>query len=225
MHLEWVTISDTYKDDTTIGTRIWRRGGALNSYMNAKGTILRHCTFTNNRSLTVGGAVDVRDQGVMAVAPGVLGRERVIGQHHARVEAAREPRGVPHVELVDRPHEAAAVAVIDGAGGRGAAPGQRVRRPAAEVLGDHREVPVEAAHGPRRQRSVQPGVPDLDPGPLALAVVDLAGLAQSGHGGGQGAVTEARAHWTTVGDQQTGEHAASRAESAEKPQTLRTCSG
>jgi len=63
VHLEYVTISDTYKDDATIGTRIWRRGGALNSYLNAKGTILRHCTFTNNRSLTVAGAVDIVGHG------------------------------------------------------------------------------------------------------------------------------------------------------------------
>ena len=64
VELEWVTISDTYKDDTTVGMRIWRRGGALNSYMNPKGTILRHCTFTNNRSLTVAGAVDIVGHGV-----------------------------------------------------------------------------------------------------------------------------------------------------------------
>ncbi len=64
VHLEWVTISDTYKDDTTAGNQIWRRGGALNSFVNAKGTILRHCTFTHNRSLTVAGAVNIVGHGV-----------------------------------------------------------------------------------------------------------------------------------------------------------------
>lgn len=59
VHLEYVTISDTYKDDQDRNSRIWRRGGALNSYVNNKGTILRHCTFTNNRSLGAAGAVEI----------------------------------------------------------------------------------------------------------------------------------------------------------------------
>lgn len=63
VQLEYVTISDTYKDDPTPTTRLWRRGGALNSYQNEKGTILRHCTFTNNRALGVAGAVDVIGHG------------------------------------------------------------------------------------------------------------------------------------------------------------------
>lgn len=63
VQLEYVTISDTYKDETPPGMRILRRGGALNSYMNEQGTILRHCTFTNNRALTVAGAVDIIGHG------------------------------------------------------------------------------------------------------------------------------------------------------------------
>jgi hypothetical protein len=63
VHLEYVTIRDTYKDDSNNNSSIWRRGGALASYVNAKGTILRHCTFTHNRALTVGGAVEITGHG------------------------------------------------------------------------------------------------------------------------------------------------------------------
>lgn len=59
VHLEYVTISDTYKDDADRNSVVWRRGGALNSYVNNKGTILRHCTFTNNRSAGASGAVEI----------------------------------------------------------------------------------------------------------------------------------------------------------------------
>ena len=63
VHLEYVTISDTYKDDRNRDSVIWRRGGALNSYVNKKGTILRHCTFTNNRSWSAAGAVEIFSHG------------------------------------------------------------------------------------------------------------------------------------------------------------------
>ena len=63
VQLEYVTISDTYKDDPDQNSRIWRRGGALNSYLNKKGTLIRHCTFTNNRAFSVGGAVEIYGHG------------------------------------------------------------------------------------------------------------------------------------------------------------------
>lgn len=64
IHLEYVTIADTNKGDPSRISRIWRVGGGLNSYMNSKGTILRHCTFTNNRALSAGGAVEIFGHGV-----------------------------------------------------------------------------------------------------------------------------------------------------------------
>lgn len=63
VHFEWVTIRDTNKDDRSRTSRIWRRGGALGSYVNVKGTILRHCTFINNRAWSVAGAVDLNSHG------------------------------------------------------------------------------------------------------------------------------------------------------------------
>lgn len=63
VHLEHVTIRDTRKDDSDPSSRIWRRGGALGSYVNVKGTILRHCTFLNNYASTVAGAVDLNSHG------------------------------------------------------------------------------------------------------------------------------------------------------------------
>lgn len=63
LQLEYVTISDTYKDDDNRNSRIWRTGGGLNSYMNKKGTILRHCTFKNNRALSAGGGVEIFGHG------------------------------------------------------------------------------------------------------------------------------------------------------------------
>ena len=63
VHLEYVTIRDTYKDDHDFVSRVWRRGGALNSYVNKKGTIIRHCTFINNRAYAVAGALDINSHG------------------------------------------------------------------------------------------------------------------------------------------------------------------
>ena len=63
VHLEYVTIRDTYKDDHSPVNRIWRRGGGLSSYVNVKGTILRHCQFINNRAWMVAGALDVNGNG------------------------------------------------------------------------------------------------------------------------------------------------------------------
>lgn len=63
VHLEYVTIRDTYKNDTNPSSRIWKRGGGLGSYVNAKGTILRHCTFINNRASSVAGALDINGHG------------------------------------------------------------------------------------------------------------------------------------------------------------------
>lgn len=63
VHFEYVTIRDTLKDDTNPSSRIWRRGGALGSYVNAKGTILRHCTFVNNVASSVAGAFDLNSHG------------------------------------------------------------------------------------------------------------------------------------------------------------------
>ena len=63
VHFEYVTIRDTYKDDRTPGSRIWRRGGGLGSYVNARGTIIRHCTFINNRAFSVAGALDINSHG------------------------------------------------------------------------------------------------------------------------------------------------------------------
>lgn len=63
VHLEHVTVRDARKDDTDPSARIWRRGGALGSYVNAKGTVLRHCTFVNNVATQVAGAVDINGHG------------------------------------------------------------------------------------------------------------------------------------------------------------------
>ncbi len=63
VHLEWVTIRDTHKDDPNPSSRIWIRGGALGSYVNAKGTIIRHSTFVNNHTASVAGALDINGHG------------------------------------------------------------------------------------------------------------------------------------------------------------------
>jgi hypothetical protein len=63
VHLEYVTIRDTYKDDDDPSSRIWRRGGALGSYVNVRGTIVRHSTFVNNRASSVAGAIDLNSHG------------------------------------------------------------------------------------------------------------------------------------------------------------------
>jgi hypothetical protein len=63
VHLEYVTIRDTDKDDDDPSSRIWRRGGALGSYVNVKGTIIRHCTFINNHASSVAGAIDLNSHG------------------------------------------------------------------------------------------------------------------------------------------------------------------
>lgn len=63
VHLEHVTIRDTRKDDTNPSSRIWRRGGGLGSYVNAKGTIIRHCSFINNYGSSVAGALDINSHG------------------------------------------------------------------------------------------------------------------------------------------------------------------
>lgn len=64
VHLEYVTIRDTLKDDTDPSVRVWRQGGGLNSYGNVKGTILRHCTFVNNVASSVAGALAINGHGV-----------------------------------------------------------------------------------------------------------------------------------------------------------------
>ena len=63
VHLEYVTIRDTYKNDTNPSSRIWKRGGALGSYVNVHGTIIRHSTFINNRATSVAGALDINSHG------------------------------------------------------------------------------------------------------------------------------------------------------------------
>jgi hypothetical protein len=63
VHLEHVTIRDTRKDDTDPSSRIWRRGGGLNSYVNVKGTIIRHCTFVNNFARSIAGALAINSHG------------------------------------------------------------------------------------------------------------------------------------------------------------------
>jgi len=63
VHLEYVTIRDTYKDDTNPSSRIWKRGGALGSYVNVRGTIIRHCSFLNNKARSVAGAIDLNSHG------------------------------------------------------------------------------------------------------------------------------------------------------------------
>lgn len=63
VHLEYVTLRDTLKDDTNPSSRIWKRGGGLNSYVNARGTIIRHCTFLNNRARSIAGALAINGHG------------------------------------------------------------------------------------------------------------------------------------------------------------------
>jgi predicted outer membrane repeat protein len=64
VQLEYVTIRDTYKDDPNVNSRIWTRGGALSSYVNNPGTIIRHSTFINNRSISISGAIDINSHGM-----------------------------------------------------------------------------------------------------------------------------------------------------------------
>lgn len=64
VRLEYVTIRDAYKDDKDPNIRIWRRGGGLSSYVNEKGTIIRHSQFINNRAWMIAGAVDINGNGV-----------------------------------------------------------------------------------------------------------------------------------------------------------------
>lgn len=63
VHLEHVTIRDAYKDDTNPSSRIWKRGGGLNSYVNVRGTIIRHSTFLNNRARSIAGALAINGHG------------------------------------------------------------------------------------------------------------------------------------------------------------------
>ncbi|MDP1826573.1 MAG: hypothetical protein Q8L48_25105 [Archangium sp.] len=63
VHLEHVIIRDAYKNDDDPSSRIWKRGGGLGSYVNEKGTIIRHCTFINNRASSVAGALDLNSHG------------------------------------------------------------------------------------------------------------------------------------------------------------------
>lgn len=63
VHLEHVTIRDALKDDTNPNSRTWRRGGGLNSYVNVRGTIIRHCTFINNRARSIAGALAINSHG------------------------------------------------------------------------------------------------------------------------------------------------------------------
>ena len=64
VHLEHVTIRDAYKDDHDPNSRIWRRGGGLSSYVNDKGTIIRHSRFINNRAWMIAGALDINSNGL-----------------------------------------------------------------------------------------------------------------------------------------------------------------
>jgi len=63
VHFEHVTIRDAVKDDTNPNSRIWRRGGGLNSYNNKADTIIRHCKFINNRARSIGGALAINGNG------------------------------------------------------------------------------------------------------------------------------------------------------------------
>ena len=46
--------------------------------------------------------LDEPDDRLVGVTPGVLGGQRVVGHHHAGAERRGQPRGVPHLEGVDR---------------------------------------------------------------------------------------------------------------------------
>ena len=106
-----------------------------------------------------------RDQGVVGVAPGVLGGQRVVGHHDPHAELVGHPRGVAHLPGADRRHEAATVQVEDGPARSGAATHDRVRRePAGQLLGDDREAMPEASAstrwggaGPAPRASARPG--------------------------------------------------------------------
>jgi hypothetical protein len=63
IQLEYVTIRDTFKDDPNPNSRVWKRGGAIGSYQNSGGTIIRHCVFINNRALHMAGAIDFNGSG------------------------------------------------------------------------------------------------------------------------------------------------------------------
>lgn len=63
-HFEYVTIRDTHKSDTNVSSRIWRQGGGLNSYVTRAGTILRHCSFINNRARSIAGALYINSHAV-----------------------------------------------------------------------------------------------------------------------------------------------------------------
>ena len=130
------------------------------------------------------------------VAPGVLGRQRVVRQHHPGVQRLGQPGGVPHVGAVHRGDEATAVQVDHRARRGGAARRHDVRREVAAGPGQgldlDREPPGEAAHRPGGQAPVEAGVPPLEAGALDVLVLELAGAAQPRHRPGDELVAQAR---------------------------------
>ncbi len=139
---------------------------------------------------------EVGDQGVVGVAPGVLGRQRVGRHHHAGPERGGQPGGVPHVHGVDRRDEPATVHDVDRAAGGDAARredvGGEVARGAAEPLGHQCVAALEARHQPGRQPRLEPGVAAGDLPALVLDAGELTRAPESRDRPGQRIVAAAR---------------------------------
>jgi hypothetical protein len=63
VRLEYVTIRDALKDDSSPISAQFTRGGGLGSVLNLKGTIIRNCKFIHNEASTVGGAIHIDGNG------------------------------------------------------------------------------------------------------------------------------------------------------------------
>ena len=135
------------------------------------------------------------DDRLVRVAPGVLGRERVVGQHHPGAERRGQPGGVPHLEGVDRRRRTRRRA------GRRRSGSGAARAGSACTTGSRPE--VAAPRGPRRsagrtrhrsgrEAAVQGGVPPLEPGPLGLGASSSRDLRTRGTTPGEQLVAAAR---------------------------------
>ena len=158
----------------------------------------------------------------MRVAPGVLGRQRVVGQHHPGAERRGQPGGVPHLERVDRADEAAAVQVDDGAGRRAAARGSACTpgsRPAGP-RGPRRTAGRSSGTAPVGKLRSRVACQRLEAGPLGLRARRARATCASGaprgraaRGGGDGmarSVSQPAARRCLVGRQQSDSRKAER---------------
>ena len=130
---------------------------------------------------------------LVGVAPGVLGRERVVRQHDPGLERGRERARYRRWKGVDPGHEAAAVEVDHGPSRVRTARRDDVRRELPgrplQHLGDDREAALEPRHQPGRQPAARRRVHDHEPGALdpRRSRARRCGGAAKGHRPGEGA--------------------------------------